>query len=106
MVKPPRICYVKIEDCFPFAGVNDLTTVLRRMTTQDIILRPSYVLSLVVPYDRRESWELAVNFAVNLRNISSDYRMSLTKYKRITQQNSARKFGYVSYIITITINPY
>lgn len=81
-----------------------MSTALRKISTKDIILRPKYVLSLVVPFYMRESWEFAVNFAVKLQNIPSDFRMNLTKYKQITQQNSCKKFGYVNNYKTTTIN--
>ena len=94
--RPAKITYVLESTCFPFYGPKDLEHKLRTVMTRDIIIRPEYVLSLVVPFDDREKWELATSYAANLRNVHSDYRFSLLKYKSITQRSYGKRYSYVS----------
>lgn len=93
---PRKIRYVVESDCIPFCGEQDLQFKLHNIETRDIILYPKYVLSLIIPYDKRTEWEAATKFASSLRNIPSDYRYSLLKFRTINQDNRRKKYSYVS----------
>lgn len=91
-----KIQYVVESKCFPFCGSKDLQFKLQIIETRDILLRPEYVLSLVVPFDNKDEWNSAIQFATALRKIAHDYRLSLVKFKTISQNNYSKRYSYVS----------
>lgn len=88
--------YVPESKCFPYCGNNDLKNKLHNIHTRDILLSPEYVLSLVVPIDKKEDWINATELASKLRNIHNDYRFSMLKFRRINQSNYSQRYSYVS----------
>lgn len=102
MNKKP-IMYVKESSCFPYAGCQDLDHKLQTVTTFDLIIKPKDVLSLIIPFDKKDKWYAATSFANRLRTIYPDYRFSLMKFKSINNQNLRKKYSYVSNKNLLTI---
>lgn len=96
ILESKKIYYILEKNCFPFCGSEDLEYKLRTVMTETIIRQPNYVLALVVPFDKRPIWEMAIKYAAALRRMPSDYRYSLLKYKVLNDINVRKKYSYVS----------
>lgn len=94
---PKKVMHVVESTCMPYSSPLDLQFKLRKVDTRHILLYPEYVLSLVVPFDKRPVWDESTKLASSLRNIPSDYRFSMLKYRSINQRNYSTRYSYVSF---------
>lgn len=103
LVPSSKVTYVPVEDCFLYNYPQDLCYKLRKITAIDKILKSDYVLSLIVPTDYQEVWNLATIKASKLRTIHSDFRYSLYHYKSMNNSNCRKKYSYVSANVNVML---
>lgn len=92
--------YVAVKNCFHYCSKLDLDNKLKKITTEDLINNQRYILSLIIPADKRDIWDISTEKASKLRKIHSDYRYSLLHFKSINKSNYTKRYSYVSNIIS------
>lgn len=92
--------YVEVKNCFHYCSKLDLDNKLKKITTEDLINNQRYILSLIIPADKRDIWDISTEKASKLRKIHSDYRYSLLHFKSINKSNYTKRYSYVSSFIS------